>query len=298
MKVRTWGLVALIGVVGLMSTGCKYVWVRADAINRLRTQNAELQEAGADLKSKLEAQEALSIDLTRKSEAAVGEAQKAKADVQKRDETISVQRQMLDTMQQQVDALKKEKMAFEKRVAVLQDMVDAQKSVTATHTAKGFVMELPGDLAFSAGKADLKDEAKKVLDQVAGKLKNIEGEIQVAGHTDSTPVKYSPYGTNLNLSGARAMAVLLYLAEKGVDEKRMHFAGYGDHKPVMVKGKEDKDASRRVEIILLNPEVKLPAADVPGGGKVKPEKPGKVTPDTPALPTLKTPAPVTTPPTK
>ncbi len=110
------------------------------------------------------------------------------------------------------------------------------------------VVAVAGDVLFASGSVTLRNQAKSTLDQIAGVLNSRYGgnEIQIAGHTDNDPIRKSQWKTNERLSAERALAVEDYLASKGVSKDRMHIAGFG---PARSKG--SKDASRRVEIIVL-----------------------------------------------
>lgn len=108
---------------------------------------------------------------------------------------------------------------------------------------------------FTKGSAMLKQEAKSALMKLANVLAKKQGLIQINGHTDSDKVVKTaadwPYG-NIQLSGARAMQVLIFLRDEGkISGARMSFAGYGEHQPLASNATEDgKKKNRRVEVIL------------------------------------------------
>jgi chemotaxis protein MotB len=107
---------------------------------------------------------------------------------------------------------------------------------------------VPGDVLFSAGAATIRDDAKATLDKVAKSLKkDYAGKtIQINGHTDADPIKYSKWKSNHELSMARANAVKAYLVQKGVDPNTISTQGLGPDQP---KGKE-KSVNRRVDIVV------------------------------------------------
>jgi outer membrane protein OmpA-like peptidoglycan-associated protein len=109
---------------------------------------------------------------------------------------------------------------------------------------------IAGDVLFSSGSATIKADAKKTLDRVASEIKRDFGgaTIRVDGYTDSDPLIKSKkqWGTNENLSQARADAVKKYLSTKGIRSNRIETMGYGSAKP-----KATKAQSRRVEIIIV-----------------------------------------------
>ena len=77
---------------------------------------------------------------------------------------------------------------------------------------------------------------------------------RIEGHTDNTPVSASSaYPSNWELSAARAMNVLHYLADFGVDENRFSIAGYADTRPMHSNDTpEGRAYNRRVDIIILD----------------------------------------------
>jgi len=119
-------------------------------------------------------------------------------------------------------------------------------------------MAMKSDILFAPGKDELTDEAKVGLDVIAGRLNepgNSGLKIRIDGHTDGQPIRASGWKSNYHLACMRALAVRSYLASKGVDEGRMHVAGYGPNLPM--EEPEEPAASvaanRRVEI-LIQPE--------------------------------------------
>ncbi len=112
---------------------------------------------------------------------------------------------------------------------------------------------LPNAILFDPGKATLKGSTNKELDHIYSVLKaKYPGRhIEVAGHTDSDPIKKSSWKDNLELSSQRAMAVARYLMQKGVAENKISATGYGEGRP---KGSNStaagKQKNRRVEIVV------------------------------------------------
>jgi len=113
------------------------------------------------------------------------------------------------------------------------------------------VIEIPGDVLFASGKAALQPAAKKSLDKVAALIKKEYNgqQLRIEGHTDPAPVKTSGWDDNWDLGAARARAVLLYLASKGISEKHMYIASFAANDP---KSSKNQAANRRVEIVVTN----------------------------------------------
>ncbi|MDA1195047.1 MAG: OmpA family protein [Planctomycetota bacterium] len=109
--------------------------------------------------------------------------------------------------------------------------------------------------AFPSGKATLADNASAVQAVVrVGQLIDQHYKsslVRVEGHTDSDPlVKTKPiWGTNENLSNARAKAVAALLANAGVGD--VSTAGLGASRPLALgNSKQAKARNRRVEIFI------------------------------------------------
>ena len=112
---------------------------------------------------------------------------------------------------------------------------------------------LPDAILFDPGKATLKNATSKELDHIYSVLKaKYPGRhIEVAGHTDSDPIKKSKWTDNLELSSQRAMAVARYLIQKGVAENKIGATGYGSARPLATNSTASgKQKNRRVEIVV------------------------------------------------
>ncbi|MGD1043481.1 MAG: OmpA family protein [Sedimentisphaerales bacterium] len=112
---------------------------------------------------------------------------------------------------------------------------------------------LPNAILFDPGKATLKNATSKELDHIYSVLKaKYPGRhIEVAGHTDSDPIKKSKWTDNLELSSQRAMAVARYLMQKGVAENKISATGYGEGRPKESNSTAaGKQKNRRVEIVV------------------------------------------------
>jgi OOP family OmpA-OmpF porin len=102
------------------------------------------------------------------------------------------------------------------------------------------------DAFFDFDKAVLKPEGRAKLDDLVGKVKDINLEVIIAvGHTDS--VGSDAY--NQKLSVRRAEAVKAYLVSKGIEKNRVYTEGKGEKQPVADnKTAEGRAKNRRVEI--------------------------------------------------
>jgi OmpA-OmpF porin, OOP family len=102
------------------------------------------------------------------------------------------------------------------------------------------------DAFFDFNKSVIKPAGKAKLDDLVGKIKDINLEVIIAvGHTDS--VGSDAY--NQKLSVRRSEAVKAYLVSKGIEKNRVYTEGKGEKQPVADnKTSEGRAKNRRVEI--------------------------------------------------
>jgi flagellar motor protein MotB len=107
--------------------------------------------------------------------------------------------------------------------------------------------------AFRSGSERLKPDARLVaaLRDAATAIKLYPGAtVSVIGHSDTQPIKKSGWGSNTELSLARAQTVRGVLADNGVQTTRMSVDGRGEMEPLVSPehSAADQARNRRVEI--------------------------------------------------
>jgi chemotaxis protein MotB len=119
----------------------------------------------------------------------------------------------------------------------------------------GVQLHVNSDVMFKAGAVELLPEGEKVLQSVLAILSEYNLYLVVRGHADSQEAR-PPYASCWELSGARAAAMVHYLADQGVKPTRMRGVAYGDTRPLK-PGIDEKSraANRRVEFFFHRPEV-------------------------------------------
>lgn len=112
------------------------------------------------------------------------------------------------------------------------------------------VVSFPESVAFPAGSAHLNDSILPALDKLARMLAQTEGDILVAGHTDTTPIATERFRSNWDLSTARAVSVVHYWLETtALPASRLTPQGHGDSRPLFANDTAaHRSANRRVEV--------------------------------------------------
>ncbi len=121
--------------------------------------------------------------------------------------------------------------------------------VEVTQTADNQLkLNIPSDISFDTGRADIKSNFRTVLDQFAQGLRENPGStVRVIGHTDST----GSDAINNPLSVDRAASTRNYLVDRGVAANRIAIDGRGEREPIADNNSDAGRArNRRVEIFV------------------------------------------------
>src|SRR5688572_19976268 len=113
--------------------------------------------------------------------------------------------------------------ALKRRIDKLSQNAGLQGKVNVTIRRRGLVIQLLTDkVFFDSGDATLKPGAKRLVDRIAGVVRDERRHpVVVEGHTDSLPISGTHYPSNWELSGARAGAVVRDFEAEGVLARRM-----------------------------------------------------------------------------
>jgi outer membrane protein OmpA-like peptidoglycan-associated protein len=121
--------------------------------------------------------------------------------------------------------------------------------VAVTQTADNQLkLEVPSDVSFDVGRADIKPNFRPILDKFAqGLVSNPATTVRIVGHTDSSGTD----AINDPLSVNRAASVRDYVVGRGVDTQRIAIDGRGSHEPIADNSTDAGRAkNRRVEIFV------------------------------------------------
>lgn len=227
---------------------------------QMEARIAELEQRNADLVSRLEAlgQDVEGLQTERTAlQSSLTETQRALEELRERERQqqarLATFRQMLERFRAMIDSGRLRVRIFRNRM----------------------VVELPDNVLFDSGEAELREQGQQTLAEVAQVLGQIEGrQFQIAGHTDNVPIRSRRFPSNWELSTARAVSVARFLIEQGISADRISAAGYADTQPVDPGDSPEARAhNRRIEIQLVPNLDELPdlssltsETSSPGGG--------------------------------
>ncbi|ADN01868.1 flagellar motor protein MotB [Spirochaeta thermophila] len=147
--------------------------------------------------------------------------------------------------------------ARKKAISAFQPEIRA-KTVRVKQDERGLVITLAADAFFRSASAELNIEAaRETLIKLSNLLTSPELEgrkIRIEGHTDDVPTDPAgPWPSNWELSSARAINVLHFLSDYGVDENHFQVMGLADTVPLADNSTpEGRAYNRRIDIVILS----------------------------------------------
>ena len=137
---------------------------------------------------------------------------------------------------------------MDRQQARLQEELD-RTGVSVTRDGDNITLNMPGNITFAFGSADLNANFYDVLNSVSVVLAEFDKTvIEVAGHTDSVGTE----DANMLLSQRRAQSVVSYLGTRNVRPDRMIPIGGGEGHPIATNDTDTgRQQNRRVELTLV-----------------------------------------------
>jgi chemotaxis protein MotB len=196
-------------------------------------------------------------------------------------DTSAADRQRIRDLEAQLQQAQAGRVTDRDRLAQLQREIDALRRQLSqkpepTPPANwesvpgGAMTSIEGTVLFDSGKAMLKPGARETLDEIARVIGEnyADYDIYVFGHTDTEPIKHSPWKDNYELSCQRALSVVRYLRDR-MGSSNISAGGWGEYRPVAENDSAaNRQANRRVEIYAMRPQENAPAghSTPPRGG--------------------------------
>jgi chemotaxis protein MotB len=133
-----------------------------------------------------------------------------------------------------------------------------EQRVDLTIDPRGLVISVREAGSFPIGRAELDDESRRLFHEIGVTLVEVPNAVRVEGHTDDVPIHSARFGSNWELSTARATAVVAYFVQEvGIGPDRLSAAGYAEYHPRAANDSgEHRARNRRVDIVVLNPQTR------------------------------------------
>ncbi|MCK0129431.1 flagellar motor protein MotB [Erythrobacter sp. F6033] len=133
------------------------------------------------------------------------------------------------------------------------------EQVRVMRAPDGIRIDLVDDADFSMfalGTTILTDEARGILDIIAGSIEGESAPLILRGHTDSLPWRSGVMANNWSLSTGRAEATRQALILNGMSPQRFaRIEGVADREPLIADNPGDP-RNRRISLLLLKPEAR------------------------------------------
>jgi chemotaxis protein MotB len=266
-----------------------------DRLQGLADQNAAEHQQVAMLQNDVEALKALKAELEKKVADLGAQAAEAQGQLAAEKDISATARAQAALLNQQLDALRAELARINEVLEASEaknkeesvEIADLGKRLNAALASKveeleryrseffGRLRQIIGDrpgirvegdrfvfqseLLFASGSADLNDQGKAQLADLAKTLLEVTAQIptdinwvlRIDGHTDKVPINTVLFPSNWELSTARAVSVVKYLTQQGLPAEHLAAAGFGEFQPID-KGStpEALAKNRRIEIRL------------------------------------------------
>jgi chemotaxis protein MotB len=152
---------------------------------------------------------------------------------------------------------------------------------------RGLVLSLRQATFFPSGEDAIDPKTYPIVEKIAQTIRALPNSVRLEGHTDSIPIHTARFHSNWELSAARSIGMMELLSDRfEIPRQRMAIAGYADTAPLDSNDTQEGRAhNRRVDIVILNQQVKSiePGTAGPGAGPSDtpaPPKPAGQKPET------------------
>jgi chemotaxis protein MotB len=159
---------------------------------------------------------------------------------------------ILDTIKMQKQLIESQKKIYSD-VRTFLNRKGVEGVVGAVFDEGKITLRVPGDVLFESGQVQLNEEGRKVMADIKDFLvKAMDQRINIRGFTDDVPPsRNSRFKDNWEISSLRAVYVLRYLMQLGIERERMTATGLADLEPLFPNNSpENRAKNRRVELVL------------------------------------------------
>lgn len=232
---------------------------KADREAALSGELAEQQREARELMSEIARLEDSLSDMEVQKEEVEGFFEEARAEVYRLETILEERGAESRQLQSRLRALSAVEREVRERNQIYQDVIGRFRALIdagrlSVSIARGrMVINLPQDILFGSGNADLGSEGRQTLSEVGDVLAELtDRTFQVEGHADNVPISNERFPSNWELSAARALSVVHLLVRQGVAASNLSGAAYAEFQPVADNDTpEGRRLNRRIEIVML-----------------------------------------------
>ena len=165
---------------------------------------------------------------------------------------LSESQTQMATLRSIENETKRRNQIYENFVNRLKTMIDGGQLTVSIEQGR-IVINLPNNVLFNSGSANLNPEGREALTQIASVLSQFsDRRFQIEGHTDNKPISSAQFPSNWELSTSRALTVVHLLIDMNVVPENISAAGFGEFRPrADNETEEGRQLNRRIEIIML-----------------------------------------------
>lgn len=159
---------------------------------------------------------------------------------------------ILDTVRMQKQLIESQRKVFSD-VKTFLNRKGVEGVIGAVFDEGIITLRVPGNALFASGEVDITPAGKQALLSIRELLiKSPDQTVNIVGHSDDIPPgPGSRFKDNWEISALRAVNVLRFFLQSGIDQKRLTATGLADLQPLFPNNSEENRAqNRRVEIVL------------------------------------------------
>jgi chemotaxis protein MotB len=243
----------LVGLAGGCGRSEDEYQLQVRRVAELEQELRESQEHGTELEGRLRDVEGRNNELISRLEALGQDVESLRSERTELTTSLTETQRALEELRAREAAQQARLATFRAMLERFRSMIDSGR-LRVSIVRNRMVVELPDNVLFDSGQAELKPEGQATLAEIAGVLASIEGRVfQIAGHTDNVPIRSRRFPSNWELSTTRAVVVARFLIDTGgMTADRISAAGYADTVPIESNDTEEGRArNRRIEIVLM-----------------------------------------------
>lgn len=144
-----------------------------------------------------------------------------------------------------------------KKIKTMMSQNENDNQISVVKTKEGLSIRILDTVLFKPESAEITEQAKLVLDNVASLVRGLEfSNINIEGRTDDQIPRTDLYKSNWELSSDRALNVLHYLVDsEKIDPEKLSTTAFSQYHPVVPNLNDHNRAlNRRIEINIVSSE--------------------------------------------